>query len=171
MAAQILILGVGNVLFGDDAVGVEIVRRLQEIIPDDVAGDVEIVDGGTSGLYLLPLLERRRRVILVDAVDFKAAPGGFIEASGDRIPRSICTKLSEHQVNVHEILSLLELLDAMPGQLELIGIQPGQQRFAEPLSDEVRRAIPAVIERIIARVREWKEQEFDAADECAICAG
>jgi hydrogenase maturation protease len=111
MAAQTLILGVGNVLFGDDAIGIEIVKRLREIFPNDVASEVEIIDGGTSGLYLLPYLENRERVLIVDAVDFKGTPGQILEISGDHIPRFIGTKLSEHQVNLHEVLSLLDLLD------------------------------------------------------------
>jgi hydrogenase maturation protease len=171
MAAQTLILGVGNVLFGDDAIGIEIVKRLREIFPNDVASEVEIIDGGTSGLYLLPYLENRERVLIVDAVDFKGTPGQILEISGDHIPRFIGTKLSEHQVNLHEVLSLLDLLDAKPDDIRLIGIQPRHQRFAEPLSEEARSAIPAVMERAIALVRKWKEEEANATDECAICAG
>jgi hydrogenase maturation protease len=119
----------------------------------------------------LPYLENRQRVVIVDAVDFKSTPGKILEAGGDQIPRFIGTKLSEHQVNLHEILSLLDLLDAKPDDLRLIGIQPRHQHFAQPLSEEAQRAIPAVMDRIIARVRKWKEEAVNASDECAICAG
>ena len=144
-----LILGVGNPLFGDDGFGIEVVRRLQQLVN---RGDVDIIDGGTAGIYLIPLLENRRRVILVDAVDFKGVPGQILQAWDDEIPRRIGVRLSEHQVNLHEILALLDLLSAQPQTLELIGVQPRHFRFGEGLSPEVEAAAGSVVESLAGRL-------------------
>ena len=71
-AADVVVIGVGNVVLSDDGLGVHAVRRLAE--RHDVAG-VEIVEGGTAGLLLLPCLADARRAIVVDAIDTGAAPG------------------------------------------------------------------------------------------------
>ena len=72
-----MVLGVGNLLAGDDGVGVHVVQALAEGRADDGLGDdVRVVDGGTMGLELLPLLGDARAVVLVDAVElgFRRAP-------------------------------------------------------------------------------------------------
>ena len=69
---RLLVLGLGNPLFGDDGVGIEVVARLRARYewPEDVA----VVDGGTLGLRLVPLLEEAERAILVDAIAADAPP-------------------------------------------------------------------------------------------------
>lgn len=166
MARNPVVLGVGNPLFGDDGFGIEVVRRLRE--RGEIAS-VEILDGGTAGIYLLPELEDRDHVVLVDAVNFGGAPGEIIRLRNDEIPRALGLKLSEHQVTVKEVLALLELLDSRPGDVLLIGVQPAQLRFAEPLTGAVEAAIDRVCEMVVAEVRTWDQGGFDARDEDGGC--
>ena len=77
-----LIIGLGNPLRRDDGVGVRVVELLAA---RDLPAGVEVVDGGTPGLGLVPLLEGRQRVILVDAADLGREPGAFVRFTLDQI--------------------------------------------------------------------------------------
>ena len=171
MAQAPLILGVGNPLFGDDGFGIEAVRRLRAC-PELAAW--EILDGGTAGIYLLPALENRSRVILIDAVNFGGAPGAVLRLRNGDIPRGLALKLSEHQVTVKEVLALLELLDTQPEEVLLVGVQPEHLRFSEPLSGAVRAALDEVCRLVVAEAESAKGAPPDAPaeslDECAIPA-
>lgn len=169
MARTPVVLGVGNPLFGDDGFGIEVIRRLRQ--RGVLRPDVEILDGGTAGIYLLPELENRPRAIIVDAVNFGGAPGQVVRLRNGEIPSGIGLKLSEHQVTVKEVLALLELLDSKPADVLLLGVQPGQLRFAEPLSEPVRNAIDGICAEVEREAESWNPGgNIDAVDECAIPA-
>ncbi|MEE9514451.1 MAG: hydrogenase maturation protease, partial [Candidatus Brocadiales bacterium] len=78
---KVLILGVGNILLGDEGVGVRVVEKIrnEHTLPDDV----EVMDGGTLGLTLIPYLEGREAVFIVDAVDRGGRPGELYRIDGD----------------------------------------------------------------------------------------
>jgi hydrogenase maturation protease len=158
---------VGNPLFGDDGFGIEAVRRLRGC-PE--LADWEILDGGTAGIYLLPALENRPRVVLLDAVNFGGAPGAILRLRNGGIPRGIALKLSEHQVTVQEVLALLELLDTKPADVLLVGVQPEHLRFSEPLSGAVRAALDEVCRLVVAEAGTSQGVCTDAADERAVFA-
>lgn len=156
-----LILGVGNPMFGDDGFGVECVRRLAGLEGFD---EVEILDGGTSGIYLLPHFEGRTHVWIVDAVHFKGTPGTIVDLPAAEVAARINNvKLSEHQVTLNEVLALLDLLEARPPFIKLIGVQPEHMRFAGGLSQTVESRIPEVIDIL-------RREVAHATDECAVLA-
>ena len=80
---ELLILGLGNVLCADDGAGVAAVVRLAR--ERSVPPGVWVLDGGTLGLSLLPLVESGRDVILVDAVRTEAPPGTLVRLEGDDV--------------------------------------------------------------------------------------
>ena len=87
MATTVTLIGLGNLLMRDEGVGVQAVRAIEERY--EMPPGVEIVDGGTSGLDLLPYIEGRDRVLFVDAVNFGKEPG-YIEVLENReIPGSV----------------------------------------------------------------------------------
>ncbi len=149
---DILVLGIGNPLLGDDGFGVEVVRRLGERNGPPTA---EYLDGGTAGLGLLPHLEGRSHVLVVDAIDCGGRPGEVVRLSVADIPAHRGVKLSEHQVTFREVLGLMDLLEVKPRELLLIGVQPRSTRWGDPLSPEVEAAIPAVLEAIERQVVHW----------------
>ena len=73
VAAPVLVLALGNLLLTDDGAGLRLLERLSA--GGEARGDVEFIDGGTCGLALLPYLERRRAVLILDAMQLGAAPG------------------------------------------------------------------------------------------------
>ena len=118
----VLVLGVGNVLLGDEGIGVHVVRELEAryVLP----GAVEVVDGGTSGMDLLDVLASRERVIIVDAVKTGDPPGTLVRLRNDRVRRLFRARISPHQLGLSDLLATLALMDREPEQLLLLGAVP-----------------------------------------------
>ncbi|WP_299426000.1 hydrogenase maturation protease [uncultured Meiothermus sp.] len=111
MAHEILLLGVGNLLYGDEGVGVVLVRRLKEKYA--FSERLEIVDGGTLAWDLLPLIAGREQVIVVDAV--AAELGEIYRFSLHDIPSAIqYGKLSSHEWEMPELLTAMEIHGDLP---------------------------------------------------------
>ncbi len=147
-----LILGVGNPLMGDDAVGVLIAQQLQQ--RDDLPDHVTVIDGGTDGLGLIPVMEPYRRVILVDAIPMGLQPGAIRRFTWDEVRISQREQtFSLHQNDMAQALSLAEALGNLPSQIVFYGIQPQNNNWDQPLSPAVERALPALIEALIHEVR------------------
>ncbi len=152
-----LILGVGNPLRGDDAVGVLAIERLgnrQADLPSHVA----IVDGGTAGLGLIPLFEDYHRVILVDAVPMNKPPGTIrrFEWQDTRILGHGQT-LSLHESDLSDALILAHTLGCLPPEIVIYGVQPLHMDWDQPMSDAVSRALPALVDALINEVRSNKQ--------------
>lgn len=149
----ILVLGIGNPLLGDDGFGVEVVRRLRQA--GSLPPAAELLDGGTAGLALLPHLEGRSQILVVDAVDFGGRPGEIVRLPAAAVPACADMKLSEHQVTFREVLGLMELLEVKPQEMLFIGVQPRSNRWGDALSPDVEAAIPAVLDEIGRQLASW----------------
>jgi len=138
----VLVLGIGNTVMSDDGVGVKVVQSLQEQyrFPDHV----ELLDGGTLGLDLLPKLEGISRLIIVDAVETGSAPGTCVRLSGDELPIALETKLSPHQMGLKDLLAVARLLGHAPGEMVLIGVQPGSIEMSTELTPAVEAQVEAM---------------------------
>jgi len=142
----ILVLGIGNLVMRDDGAGVRVVQELQRSyrFPENV----RVVDGGTLGLDLLPLLEEATCLILVDAVETGGQAGSLIRLTGQELPVALQTKLSPHQMGLKDLLAVSELMGHSPAEMVLIGIQPGSVEMGAELTAKVE----AVLEEVIAKV-------------------
>ncbi len=116
-----MILGVGNLLFTDEGVGVRVAEALQERyeFPDNV----RVVDGGTLGLNLLGVISGADHLIVVDAVRKGGEPGSLYRLAGDEIPKRILAKNSLHQVELLEALTCCQALDKVP-ETVILGVEP-----------------------------------------------
>ncbi len=148
-AEHTLVLGLGNPLMGDDGLGLRALARLRQ---EWAVEGVELVDGGTWGMNLLPLIEDAGRVLLLDAIDVGAAAGTLVELERDQIPRLFARKLSPHEVDLREVLALAELRGTMPETVAL-GIQPRDVELSTELTPEVAAQMDALLERVVARLR------------------
>ena len=144
-----LVIGLGNPLMGDDGIGLAALERL--VASWEVDG-VELVDGGTWGMNLLPLIESADTVILLDAIHLGRAPGTVIELDGDAVPRRLAAKLSPHQIDLGEVLALAALRETLPRRLVAIGIQPAQVEMITALSPAVAAAMPLMLHRVAERL-------------------
>lgn len=156
---MMVVLGIGNPLLGDDGFGVEVARRLIRASQDspELSG-VEIVDGGSQGLYLLPYLQGRSHIIVADAIAFGGLPGEIVRLTADQIPARLQVKLSEHQVAFHEVLALMQLLGEEPEEFLFFGVEPKSNEWGDAMSEEVAAAVEPVIQQIQAQLAKWRNQ-------------
>ena len=87
-SGAIVVLGIGNVLWADEGFGVRCVEALQqryEFDPD--AADVQLIDGGTQGLYLIQHVQGAGKLLIFDAIDYGLAPGTLKLIENDDVPR------------------------------------------------------------------------------------
>lgn len=160
-AVTTAVIGLGSPLMGDDGVGIVALERLHA----DFVADPTLawVDGGTSGLALLPALESARRVLLLDAIDAGAAPGTVVELAGDELPCRLAAKLSPHQIDVGELLALAALRGALPEQLVALGVQPERVELGVGLSPAVAAALDGLLAGARARLCAWGHRGAEGA--------
>jgi len=151
---HIVILGIGNLLWADEGFGVRAAEALYAgwALPDHV----EVVDGGTQGLALLPIVQSASHLLILDAIDAGLTPGELAVFEDDAVPAYLTAKkMSLHQTGFSEVLALAELSDQGPAQLALVGVQPVQlEDYGGSLTDAVRAQLPAALThacRILAR--------------------
>jgi hydrogenase maturation protease len=142
---KILILGLGNILLGDEGVGVRVAQQLAaQPLPDEV----EVIDGGTAGYELLTFLEGREKVIIVDAIKADDTPGSIYKFPPSVLEEDSSVHLSLHQIGLRNVFKMASLMDITP-EVMLIGIVPKDyQSYRIGLSPEVEAAIPEVIKSI-----------------------
>jgi hydrogenase maturation protease len=155
MTERKIILGIGNLLNRDEGVGIHAVRALQQ---KNAVGDFEIVDGGTLGLNLLPLVEEATHLIVLDAIDARQAAGTLIELGRDQVPLFSSIKMSQHQLSFQEVLGLAQMRGHLPAYLTLLGIQPADLQVGVELSPIVAQALAQLISRTEVIVRGWNSQ-------------
>lgn len=150
---DIAVFGIGNILLSDDGVGVHVLNRLKEEY--ELPGYVELVDGGTKGLDLLPLLEDRDKVLFIDAANFKKEPGTIGEVEGDDIPSFLTSKLSVHQIGLPDMLFSAKLMGILPPEMCLIGIQPESMETSTEMSEVVKNGVDPLLEKVLDKLKGW----------------
>jgi hydrogenase maturation protease len=150
---NIAVFGIGNILLSDDGVGVHAINKLKNEY--EFPGSVDLIDGGTKGLDLLPLLEGRDKVLFVDAANFKKEPGTVATVIGDKIPAFLSQKLSVHQIGLPDMLFAARLMGITPPEVCLIGIQPKSMETGTELSEAVSIKMKDLVEKVLQKLKEW----------------
>ncbi len=140
-----LILGIGNVLMGDEGIGVHVVN---EVAGRTLPPDVECLDGGTGSFNLLEPMQAAKRVVLVDAtVDGSAA--GTVRLLRPRFSTDYPRTLTAHDIGLKDLLDAFYLLGDEPDvTLFAVSIDSYQEMTVE-LSENVRNAIPRVADLVV----------------------
>jgi hydrogenase maturation protease len=133
---HVVVIGLGNPLMGDDGLGLAVLDQLRSEYA--LAPEVELVDGGTWGMNLLPVIEEAHELILIDAIDAGEPPGTLVRLEHERLPRYLATKLSPHEVDLHDVLALAELRGTLPLDTVALGLQPKSIELRNSLSDVLR---------------------------------
>jgi len=151
--AGTVVLGLGNPLMGDDGLGLAVLERLVE--EWDFSPPVQLVDGGTWGMNLLPLIEDAEQLILLDAIRTGAAPGTVIELERAELPRYLAHKLSPHQIDLKEVLALAELRGTLPGTVAAIGAEPAAVELMYHLSPVLEQRVEDIALAVVNRLAHW----------------
>ncbi len=116
-----MVLGVGNILFSDEGVGVRVAHEIMDRY--ELPENVSVVDGGVLGINLLGTISSADHLIVVDAVRNDAEPGTLHRLAGEEIPARVLRKNSLHQVDLLESLTLCQALDKQPRTV-IVGVEP-----------------------------------------------
>jgi len=138
----VLVLGVGNLLLRDDGVGLELLRLLADSGVKDES--VELLDGGTQGLALLPRLEGRRCLLVLDAVARGEAPG-TVHVLDDPPVGGSGPVPAPHGGNTDDLLNAARLIGTLPPHVCVVGVEPAVVRTGLELSPDVHNALPAAL--------------------------
>ncbi len=139
-------LGIGNILQKDDGIGVHIVNHIAEA-GMELPGDVELADGGTAGHDLIPLMQGRDKIIIVDALRADDEPGSVYRFTPEHLSERKGS-FSLHDVGIKEVIASLRILGEVP-EIEIIGIVPEDiGTLGIGISDSVRESIPKAVREI-----------------------
>ena len=142
---NILILGIGNYLMGDEGLGVHLANQLKAEIDPDLA---DVLDGGTAGFQLMEYLEFYPNIILIDAT-LDGKPAGTIQRIKPKFSKDFPSAMSTHEIGLKDLVEGLYLLGKLPNiDLFIISIEKIQPLSTE-LSPEVSNVLPQLKSRIV----------------------
>jgi hydrogenase maturation protease len=147
---EIMILGIGSILFSDDGFGIRVAHTIEKEyeFPDNVL----VVDGGVLGINLLGVISKPKHLIVVDTMRNKGAPGDIYRVEGEAIPERIRAKNSLHQVDFLEALTLCQALDNVPKTV-IIGIEPEDiQTLSLVLTPTLQAKVETVIQMVLSEL-------------------
>jgi hydrogenase maturation protease len=158
-SVDLLILGLGNPLLGDDGAGLLLLSELQRRAADWTAR-AEFLDGGTQGLLLLDRVAAHPALLILDAVSLGAPPGTVHVLRGlEALGLDSHHSRTAHEGNAGELLAAALLLGELPGRVFVVGIEPAEMKTGIVISEPVREALEpalaaarAIIEEALAGV-------------------
>lgn len=145
-----VVLGIGNTILTDEAAGVRAVEALEQAY--QVPTNVLVIDGGTSGMEMIEDLSNLDFLIVLDVVKTGAAPGTVVKIAGDQIPVFFRSKLSPHQIALPDVLASLELLDTMPKEIVVLGVEPISLELGMEMTPTIAGKIPQLVEMAVAEL-------------------
>jgi hydrogenase maturation protease len=149
-----LVLGLGNVIMGDEGVGVHVVRAIeQSLAKRPLPGNVECLDGGTGGFTLLEPLQEAGRIILIDAAA-DGNPPGTVTRTTPKFSRDYPPTLTAHDIGVKDLLDIFYIQGGSHDViLYAITIDP-RQSISMELSPEIAKAATLAMEQILVELRD-----------------
>ena len=144
-----LVLGVGNLLVGDEGVGIHAVHALEA---EKWPAHVTLLDGGTGGFQLLEYFQSFRRIVLIDATR-DGAPAGTVRTFRARMPQDCPPALGAHDIGLRDLLSAAALLGGW-GELHVVTVAIEELR---PMCLELSPPVAAALAAVGAQVRRLVE--------------
>ena len=146
MKPRVGIIGIGNILLGDDGVGIRVIEALRDRgLPEEI----ELVDGGTCGVDLFYLFQRYDVAVVVDAARMGLPPGTIHRVRPEEVTRLADEQaFSAHDLGLWEAIQLGSVLHTLP-PVHIIGVEPEQYHKQHHLSDRVSTSIEMVAQLAI----------------------
>ncbi len=160
---RITILGLGNILMGDDGFGVEFIVRFSKryVLPDNVT----VVDGGTAGLGLLDIVSSADYLIVIDAVKIDDHPGSLYRFTKQDMARYLPPPTSAHEVEFLDVLAMADLMGQCPPVLFLTVVPKKYDTMAVGISDIMMERFSDV-ERLLLEELDHLSIRPEKADRC-----
>ena len=151
---EVLVLGLGNILWADEGFGVRAVESFHATYRD--RNDVDVMDGGTLGSYLMNAVMDAKRLLILDCCDLKAKPGTLRVLRDDDIRVWSSTKISAHQTGMNDVLAKAMLLGYEPEAITVIGGEPCDlEDYGGSLTEKVRARVPEAVQIAAEELRRW----------------
>ncbi|MCF8152096.1 MAG: HyaD/HybD family hydrogenase maturation endopeptidase [Sulfuritalea sp.] len=137
-----VVLGIGNTILTDEAAGVRAVEALEQgwKLPENVLA----IDGGTSGMEMIEELSDLDFLVVLDVLKTGAEPGTVVKIAGDEIPVFFRKKLSPHQIGLPDVLASLELLDTLPREIVVLGVELISLELGMEMTPTVAEKVPVL---------------------------
>lgn len=158
--SAVAVLGLGNLVHGDDGVGVHAIHHLQT--DARVPAGVVLLDGGTQGLSLISHLSGFSRLLVIDAVDVGETPGTVVRFEGQALD-GLPGKATVHQLGFADLMIAMKLLGDAPEEVIVIGVQPVSTDWDAELTPQVEAAMPSLLDLVIAQLHSWQERAAGVA--------
>lgn len=152
--SDVLVLGIGNVLWADEGFGVRAVEALHEawVFPPAV----RLMDGGTLGLNLFDDVASASHVLVFDAVDCALPPGTLTILRDADVPAWGARRISPHQNGFNDVLALAQLRGRAPERVTAIGVQPVTlDDFGGSLRSAVKARLPDAVALAVQEIAHW----------------
>ncbi len=149
MESKIIILGVGNILYKDDGIGIRVIEKIMEDY--EFPENVETFDGGVLGINLLGIISSCDHLIVIDSIMNKGIPGDLHRLEKDEIPNRIMSKTSLHQGDLLEALTVATLVpDGKVPETVIVGVEPENLSTLEvKLTDIVESKIDPLVDMVL----------------------
>lgn len=144
---KIIVLGVGNTLLKDEGIGVKVIEVLEREY--DFPDAVQLVDGGTQGLWLMSTIQQARHLIVIDAVLGGGPAGSIYRLERNDLPKGLRAKQSSHDSDLIEALNSCSLIGIEPETVVVIGIEP---QDISSYGMELTSTIASRVQELIGRV-------------------
>jgi hydrogenase maturation protease len=140
-----LIVGMGNLLYRDEGIGVHVIQVMEKM---ELPGHIELLDIGTSTMDLISYLKEVKKLIVIDAMKAGGAPGTIYKCKPEDLLPEEEGPISLHEIGLLETLNMAKKM-CMEINTVVIGVEPKVFDWGMELSEEVKSKIPTIIEAVL----------------------
>ena len=151
--ADISVVGIGNIIMQDEGFGVRCAEYLQKIT--DYPDFVQIIDGGTLGMDLMPYIADSKKLLFIDAINIDAPVGSFHCFSGDELNAYFKDKISVHDLGVNDMLAVFKITDNPIEEVVVMGVKPDVVSLGLDMTEAISEKIPQVAQKAKELVDKW----------------
>ena len=148
---KIKVLGIGNMLVGDDGFGPRVIEELQK---RQLPENVELIDAGVGGMAILSWIEDADKIVIVDSVQTGNEPVGTVYRFTDKeMPPSDMFMLSLHDLNLVDTINIGRIVQKMPEEIIIYGVEVIRlTEFTKEMSPEVEAAVSEVADLVVEEI-------------------
>ena len=151
----VMVIGVGNSIQMDDGIGIHTLNELRKF---DLPEEIELFDGGTLGIDLMPYIEGREKLIFIDSVKGGEKPGTIFKFEPEDLNYDDAPKTSVHQLGLIDSLQMISLIGKAPDKIVIFGVQPKTIDWGEELTPELKDSIPKLLPHLLKEIKNSAEE-------------